>query len=914
MSSQQTTTTLNLDTHEIKLLECLDNKLENNKINDNESEYNKLIDVYNNNRNEITKIIDQQNISELQNYSVTNPIKLGFNNIISGTIENYYSLNCDTKFTETNDFITAFLDKLKDEVTRSIYYFYTNDPLQRQLKKFNDNTNKTKETVFSIFNKMLGEYIGEKHYTEYKYLTYKNNFDLKTVTNLLQNISSLHQTINSDSNKIDKNVSLLIYILQNLFQGSLGNIINIFGNSNKVSGNDQKITVFDYDQGIITLVSAIHCTETSYSNIVIGYFLQPIKLYLNNEVMSQEYQVNGKFIFVPTFYEQRIISPEDMNLSIDAWNNKYIEMLCQKQFNITMNLNIFPCLNQVSNEKHLQTARTHKNMLGRLNYNEYSCKLGSKFWANNICSYSGLVNYINIFQGSIKNELDCANAKKPTDYQTNLIEYILRFLKYTDMINNISTNLYITLDAFVLSKIFQVSEDQITDLDIFKISKTFENEVKIQYFIHDLEMNDYKENMQVKFIRLNNFFNSNAGSSGKTFKDIFHSYHTIYFIAEIKQTPVQTDQTITPSINQKLNAGLRVEAQKTPTFAEHNNQEFGTQRNQEHQELITHVKKAAHTQKQSEKQHKLDLSIIDRPMTLEDIKQIEKTISNSKDIVEKPNDKQQNTPLWVSDNLPPQNAVKPPSNKNIQKKFKLKSILNSNKISNNIFVSSYTTKSIYLMSNIQKILESSTTSNIQKQNNTILTTLIEIINAFYNIKLELQKELKNESNIQEYQKILVNTGLITLNDILLNTGNIDYIMNYFINEIVTTQIPTARIDFKNIKISDLVHDKIVYLSPIELPPTLAQRFAVTRGQIAQKARNITQKAKQKLQTIGNLTKRAGVAVSTGITKGIEHIKKTKISLADPSIFPPFDSREKHGTKKIGTISYLSKVPKLELSE
>ena len=53
-----------------------------------------------------------------------------------------------------------------------------------------------------------------------------------------------------------------------------------------------------------------------------------------------------------------------------------------------------------------------------------------------------------------------------------------------------------------------------------------------------------------------------------------------------------------------------------------------------------------------------------------------------------------------------------------------------------------------------------------------------------------------------------------------------------------------------------------------------------------------------IQTIGNLTKRVGVATFTGITKGIEHIKKTKISLADPSIFPPFDSRERRGTKRI----------------
>ena len=259
-------------------------------------------------------------------------------------------------------------------------------------------------------------------------------------------------------------------------------------------------------------------------------------------------------------------------------------------------------------------------------------------------------------------------------------------------------------------------------------------------------------------------------------------------------------------------------------------------------------------------------------------------------------------------------------------KLTLMKLLSKNNRSANIFVSSFSTKSIYTMIKIAysyNDVKDINTPKILLTNLILLEKLMTVINAFYNIKLILNnntnEKLNNNTNeilnnntkntyfkqitIDYYKLYIQNSYLIvnTLNNIEYTTKNIDYVMNILIYEILNKVIKKNRIDYSTISLNILKQQANNIFTPVNLPPTIAQRFAVTRGQIAQKARNITQKAKQKLQTIGNLTKRAGVAVSTGITKGIEHIKKTKISLADPSIFPPFDLREKHGTKKIGTV-------------
>lgn len=707
---------------------------------------------------------------------------------------------------------------------------------------------------------MLEEYIGKKFYIPYRKLIYKNNISLHLLTEPFKFINNSYETINEYHTENKYNISLLIFILQTLNQGSLAKISKMFGEKNLVTGSDHKITVFDKENGIITRITAITPAQPNYSKVILGYFLQPIKLVTNYEEMTQKYyQQDGKFIFIPTYFkENEIISGKIQIIEeINNINTEYIQTVCQKQFQISMNHNIFPCLNKVSHDKRLRTARTYKNILGRMTYNDYSCTLGSKYWANNLCSYSGLINYINIFEGSIKNEMECANSKNPTDYQTNIIDYIVRFLNYTDIVNNIPTNLYITLDAFVLSKIFDLPENEINSLDIFKISKTFTQELRIQHFIKT-EIDTYIENTKLNPIKLKNLFRYR--SHGKLLQDKFNSYHTIYLIAQFNN-----NITIKSTLDLKSNANIeqrRINVQLTPSYEK----------------------------QQYEKQFK----IIDPPISSFDIELLNKTLneniiklgSNIK------NNNQRIEPIFESENLLPQNIVKEQS---LPKTLLGMSILNINNASNNIFVSSYTTQSIYIMTFVANILLLENPSNIQKQNYNILQKLIAIINAFYNIKLELysNNQLISSENdlIKSYQQTIIDNGLTGISDIQFTKSNIDFIMNYFINQIINTKIPVSRIDFKTITLPQLKENNIntFDLKDLVLPPTLAQRFAVTKRQIGEKIQPIIKRA-------ANLTRKAGQAIKTGI----ETIKKTKISLADPNVFPPFDSREKHGTKKITT--------------
>ena len=808
---------------------------------DNENDINSFYHVYNKNRNDILELMTANNLTK---YDELNNIDLFKNENVKGIINNYFSFSSFSyDEQQQKDFINTYINNInKKELPRQRYCIYNLD--NTKLKILNNQTD-TNGNI-KMYLKMLSKNLNDTNFN-HKIIDYNNLDNINFIDNNIDSVdisSYLNNNLNYDYGienlQVDNNIKNIIYLTQNLFQGTISNANLIINNTKKPAEqltelSSSKIIVIDSvndntdtenfgllvngntdtnNFGLITFVTMlyykINIDSGNVIKIPLGYFLQPIKTLVD---LTTCYSNNGRFLFVPinehTLYNlSKNNSSKKFETKKSIMNEQIIKNTWNKLFNISCNLNVFPCLGKDG----LKTSRLYKTLhgIGSLKFDEYNCKLGSKELDKDICTFNGLIKFNNIFksdvEANISAEISCLRHNQDYNF---IINNIVKFLNDHDVIKNIPMNIFLTVDKNVLINILShiINNTQnlygnLDFLDIIKIYKKHNNQIQINYY--KAETDDYT---------LNSISESLKDQTREGLKSL-KNYHSIFFIVNIPKTPETTQTDIT-----------------------------------------------------------------DEPLYTEQIVKLNRITSN-----------------------------------NDNNKLTLMKLLSKNNHSANIFVSSFSAISMYTMTQIAYSYNNYNTinkPNILKTNLILLEKLIKVINAFYNIKLilndntnEIFGQFQPQIFVNGYKQQINDSKLIAtdLNKIEFTKKNIDYVMNILIYKILNDVIKKYRINYSDITLDQLKQETNNEFEHVQLPPTLAQQFAVTRANIAQKALNITQKAKLKLHQIGNLTKRAGVAVSTGITKGIEHIKKTKISLADPSVFPPFDSRERRGTKKISIVS------------